>query len=285
MQSLVSEKSTISASISPENYAFLQRYVYQESGIVLDEGKNYLVESRLLPIVKQESLTTLNDLCNLLKAVAPAALRGRVIEAMTTNETLFFRDAAVFEALQKTILPAMIESRRSARRLRIWSAAASSGQEAYSIAMLLLEMGLEAWQIQILGTDLNQQILDRAKAGRYMQIEVNRGLPARYLVKYFTRNGLDWQIHDSLRRMVQFERFDLRSPMRVLGEFDLIFCRNVLIYFDVETKKRILGQIRQVMAPGAYLALGAAESTLNLDNAYTRVTHSGATFYQVSRGV
>lgn len=264
-----------------ENYAFLQRYIYQESGIVIDAGKNYLIESRLLPIVKQENLSTLNDLCSLLRATAPLQLKSRVVESMTTNETLFFRDLSVFDALQKEILPKLIESRRNVRRLSIWSAAASSGQEAYSIAMLLKEFGLEGWKVQIFGTDLNQQILDKAAAGKYLQIEVNRGLPAKYLVKYFTRAGLDWQISDALRAMVKFQRFDLRTSMSSFGPFDLIFCRNVLIYFDVDTKKQILASIRRTMSPGGLLALGAAETTINLDSAYTRVVHGAATFYQV----
>jgi len=254
MSIVIGEHQTAQSSISPENYSFLQRYIYQESGIVIDAGKNYLLESRLLPIVKQEKLTTLNDLCNLLRATAPVGLRSRVVESMTTNETLFFRDLPIFEALQQHILPKLVESRRDTKRISIWSAAASSGQEAYSIAMLLQEMRLEGWRIQILGTDLNQQILDKAASGRYLQIEVNRGLPAKYLVKHFTRVGLDWQIS---------------------------FCRNVLIYFDVETKRKILASLRQAMVPEALLALGAAETTINLDNNFQRVTFGSAAFYQV----
>jgi len=281
MQTTLGENQLAQTAISAENYAFLQRYIYQESGIVIDAGKNYLIESRLLPIVKQENLSTLNDLCSLLRATAPLQLKSRVVESMTTNETLFFRDLSVFDALQKDILPKLIEARRNVRRLSIWSAAASSGQEAYSIAMLLKEFGLEGWKVQIFGTDLNQQILDKAAAGKYLQIEVNRGLPAKYLVKYFTRAGLDWQISDALRSMVKFQRFDLRTSMSSFGPFDLIFCRNVLIYFDVDTKKQILASIRRTMSPGGLLALGAAETTINLDNAYTRVVHGAATFYQV----
>lgn len=281
MQTMLGEKQLAQTAITAENYAFLQRYIYQESGIVIDAGKNYLIESRLLPIVKQENLSTLNDLCSLLRATAPLQLKSRVVESMTTNETLFFRDLSVFDALQKEILPKLIESRRQVKRLNIWSAAASSGQEAYSIAMLLKEFGLEGWKVQIFGTDLNQQILDKAAAGRYLQIEVNRGLPAKYLVKYFTRVGLDWQISETLRSMVRFQRFDLRTSMGSFGPFDLVFCRNVLIYFDVDTKKQILASIRRTMSPGGLLALGAAETTINLDTAYSRVVHGAATFYQV----
>lgn len=281
MQTVLGEKQVGQTSISADNYAYLQRYIYQESGIVIDAGKNYLLESRLLPIVKQEKLTSLNDLCNLLRATAPQGLKSRVVESLTTNETLFFRDAALFEALQKNVLPDLVAARRETRRINIWSAAASSGQEAYSIAMLLHEMGLEGWNVQILGTDINQQILDRAIAGRYLQIEVNRGLPAKYLVKYFTRVGLDWQISPTLKSMVKFQQFDLRAPARSLGTFDLVFCRNVLIYFDVETKKKILASIRQALQPRGLLILGAAETTINLDSNFSRVLHGPATFYQV----
>lgn len=281
MQTMLAAKLNERDSITAENYQFLQRYIYQESGIVIDTGKTYLMESRLLPIVKQENLSTLNDLCNLLRATAPLSLKSRVVDSMTTNETLFFRDMPVFDALRTQILPDLVEARRGTRRISIWSAAASSGQEAYSIAMLLREMDLAGWRIQILATDLNQQILDRAKAGRYLQIEVNRGLPAKYLVKHFTRVGLDWQINDYLRSMVTFQRFDLRNSTRALGPFDLVFCRNVLIYFDVETKKKILGSIRQTINSRGLLALGAAETTINLDQEYGRVVYGPTAFYQV----
>ncbi|MBI2688867.1 MAG: protein-glutamate O-methyltransferase CheR [Acidobacteria bacterium] len=281
MQTALAEKPNASTAITADNYSYLQRYIYQESGIVIDLGKNYLLESRLLPIVKQENLATLNDLCSLLRATASPALKSRVVESMTTNETLFFRDPAVFGALQRHVLPQLVEARRAVKRISIWSAAASSGQEAYSVAILLREMGLEGWRIHILGTDLNQQILDKAAAGRYLQIEVNRGLPAKHLVRYFNRAGLDWQINNDIRPMVTFQRFDLRSSMHTFGPFDLVLCRNVLIYFDVETKKQILGSIRQTIAPGGLLALGAAETTINLDSAYTRVSYGQAAFYQV----
>lgn len=266
--------------ISPENYNFLQGEIYRESGIVLDETKTYLVESRLLPIVKKERLGTLNDLCALLKADCNG-LRRQVVEAMTTNETLFFRDSTVFDALHKSILPALIERRRTNRTLSIWSAAASSGQEAYSLAIMLLEMGLGDWNIRIVGTDLNTQILDRARSGRYMQIEVNRGLPAKYLVKYFQRTGLEWQLKEEVRRMVEFRTFDLRQSMRGLGPFDLIFCRNVLIYFDTDTKKKILGEIYRVLPSDGALVLGSAETTINLDARFVRKTFDQATFYGI----
>ncbi|MDQ2842094.1 MAG: protein-glutamate O-methyltransferase CheR [Acidobacteriota bacterium] len=270
----------MTSQITPENYAFLQKRIYRDSGIVLDDSKLYLIESRLAPILESDRIATLNDLCVLLKTIGGASLRQRVVEAMTTNETLFFRDPPVFEALRKIVLPDLIERRRSIRKLSFWSAAASSGQEAYSLAMLLLEMGLAGWEIQIVGTDLNSQILDRARTGRYLQIEVNRGLPAPCLVKYFQRVGLEWQLSEQIRKMVKFVPFDLRQSACPMGQFDLVLCRNVLIYFDVETKKKILGQIRGSLFEKGYLVLGCAESTFNLDNAFTKQSIGPATFYQ-----
>lgn len=281
MQTLSTAPPFSPAGLSPDNYSFLQQYIYRESGIVIDAGKSYLLESRLLPIVKTENLSTLNDLCRLLRATAPPALKTKVIESLTTNETLFFRDSNVFDALDKSVFPQLIEAKKDTKRISIWSAAASTGQEAYSLAMMLMERGLPGWSISVLGTDLNQQVLDKAAEGRYLQIEVNRGLPARYLVKYFTRVGLDWQLSPAIRAMVKFRQLDLRTPLRGMGPFDLVFCRNVLIYFDVDTKKKILAEMRATMRSGSLLILGAAETTLNLDDSYVRVPHGAAAFYRV----
>jgi chemotaxis protein methyltransferase CheR len=271
--------------ISPENYAFIQRYIYAESGIVVDSGKHYLLESRLVPIVRQEKLGNLNDLCHLLRATGGGELKRQVVESLTTNETLFFRDPPVFDALREHVLPQLMALRKDSRQLSIWSAASSTGQEAYSLAMLLSELGGLNWTIRILGTDLNEQILARAAAGRFAQLEVNRGLPARLLVKYFRRAGLDWEIDPAIRAMVRFERFDLRNPMGRLGAFDLVLCRNVLIYFDVETKKKILREIRGILRPGGLLLLGSAETTINLDENYTRAVYGSATFYKPQGGM
>ncbi len=268
------------AQITPENYAFLQDRIYRDSGIVLDDTKHYLIESRLLPIVRKEKLGTLNELCARLRAIESGPLRRQVVEAMTTNETFFFRDVAVFDTLRDKVLPALVEKRQSSRTLSIWSAAASSGQEAYSLAILLLEMGLGSWNIRIFGTDLNTQILDQARAGRYLQLEVNRGMPAKYLVKYFQRAGLEWQVKDEVRRVVEFRTFDLRQTMRGLGPFDLVLCRNVLIYFDVKTKKQILGELRRVLNPQGLLLLGSAETTLNLDDRFARRVIGPSVFYE-----
>ena len=271
--------SVTTSTIGPENYRFLKDYIYQESGIVLDDDKHYLLVARLLPVAQQVHLNSLDALCAALRNSVDPPLQRKVVEAMTTHETLFFRDMVPFDALKSLILPPLIEQRKATRRLTFWSAAASSGQEAYSLAMLLLEMGLENWNIQILGTDLSEQILARAREGRYLQIEVNRGLPASYLLKYFERKGLDWQIKEHVRRMVRFESFDLRKSMRTKGPFDVIFCRNVLIYFDVETKKKILRELRGTLFPGGYLLLGTAETTLNLDDWFQRVSAGRAVLY------
>jgi chemotaxis protein methyltransferase CheR len=268
------------SEISRENYGFLQQYVYRTSGIVLADNKHYLVEARLEPIVRRENLRTINDLCALIRATSGGRVSQEVVEAMTTNETLFFRDAIPFKILREVLLPPLIAARSQSRKLTFWSAASSSGQEAYSLAMMLCEMGLQDWNIEIRGTDLNERMVERARLGAYAQIEVNRGLPATHLVKYFERHGLEWRVKDNLRRMVRFESFDLRQPMRLMGPFDFVLCRNVLIYFDVETKKRILSEIETTMIPNGHLLLGAAETTMNLSDAFERDAFEGVSFYR-----
>ncbi len=265
--------------ISGENYAYLQQQIYRSSGIVLDESKRYLLETRLTPIIRRENLKSINDLCALLRATSKPKITQEIMEAMTTNETFFFRDVAPFKILKEKILPALLEERKLSRQLSIWSAAASSGQEAYSLVMMLLEMGLKDWKLDILGTDIAEKVLERGRAGKYIQIEVNRGLPAPYLVKYFTRQGLEWQVKDELRRMVRFQQFDLRQSMKGFGPFDIILCRNVLIYFDVETKKNILRQMEGTLRRGGSLLLGAAETTMNLNVSLERQVVDGGAFY------
>jgi chemotaxis protein methyltransferase CheR len=278
IQSLPAASGT--AALDPGNYRFLQEYIYRESGIVLDQDKHYLFEARLMPIVNREQLGSLNDLCALLRGVRAAAVKQQVVDSMTANETLFFREMPHYDALRTEVIPRLVEQRQGQRRMSFWSAASSTGQEAYSLAMMLIEMGLGNWNIQILGTDLCTQVLDRARDGRFHQIEVNRGLPVQYLVKYFTRVGLEWQLKDEVRRMVRFERFDLRQSMRSLGPFDVVFCRNVLIYFDTETKKKIMGDIRGTLFGGGYLLLGGSETTLGLDEVYQRVPVGKTVLYR-----
>ncbi len=273
------ETQRLKAEIFPENYRFLQRHVYSQVGIVLEDNKHYLFDSRLAPIVKQLGLDSTNDLCALLGAKHSSDLDHLVAEAMTTNETYFYRDPSQYEAIRTVLLPKLREDRCRSRALRFWSAAASTGQEAYSLAMLLLEEHLEDWNVQILGTDFSPKVLERARAGLYQQIEVNRGLPANLLVKHFRRSGLDWQLSDTLRRMVRFETIDLRKSMSTLGPFDLVFCRNVMIYFDSETKRNIMKQIHGTLNKGGWLLLGGAESVFGLDECFERLTLGNLTVY------
>lgn len=267
------------AALSPKNYLFLQTFIKERSGIVVEADKHYLLEARLLPLVRHHKLDGLDALATHLATRPASPLAGEVIEAMTTNETLFFRDVAMFDALRTKVLPGLFTTAGRSRPLRIWSAAASTGQEAFSIAMLLLEMGKTARSVEILATDLDTQVLARAREGVYQQFDVNRGLPASYLMKYFSRKGLQWQLQEQVRSMVSFQQFDLRRDCRPLGMFDLILCRNVLIYFDNPTKSRIVEQMRSVLTTDAMLVLGCAETVLNIHTGFNRVTHGNAAFY------
>lgn len=266
--------------ILPENYKFLQDFIYRESGIVLEAEKQYLLDARLLGLARESGLTTLNDLCALLRASQVPSLRQRVVDALTTNETYFMREPAHYEALRDVLLPALIRLKEDSRRLRFWSAASSTGQEAYTLAMLLLEAGLGSWNIEILGTDLSTQVLERAQQGRYSQLEMNRGLPSAYLLKYFRRAGLQWELKEDVRRMVKFQQFDLRSSMRSLGPFDVVFCRNVLIYFDVPTKAKIINEIHGTLFRGGHLFLGSTETSLPLGDLFERKSLRDATLYE-----
>ncbi len=249
-----------SAALSPEGFDFLRRHVYAGSGIVLQPEQQYLVEARLTPVAREIGLGSLDNLCAALRETRDAGLRDRVVEAMTTNETYFFREPAQYEALRHSILPELIRSRQATRKLSFWSAAASTGQEAYSLAMMLLEMGLHGWNLDILGTDLSRHVLRRAESGGYSQLEVNRGLPAALLLKYFHRSGLEWELNPEVRRLVRFRTIDLRSSMRAMGPFDVVFCRNVLIYFDLATRQSILDEIHGSLFRGGSLLLGTAET-------------------------
>jgi chemotaxis protein methyltransferase CheR len=273
------DSQTSTPEIHAENYRFLQERVYSQAGIVLEHDKHYLFETRLTPIVRQLGLGSINDLCALLKATCETEVGRQVVEAMTTNETYFFRDPAQYDAIRSALLPKLKEDRRDSRRMRFWSAAASTGQEAYSLAMLLSEEGLSDWNLQILGTDFSSRILERARSGKYQQIEVNRGLPAKLLVKHFRRSGVDWQLSDSVCRMVRFETIDLRQSMRLLGPFDLVFCRNVLIYFDTETKNKIIKELHGTLFRGGWLLLGGAETAFSAEEWFDRQTVGGASVY------
>jgi chemotaxis protein methyltransferase CheR len=271
--------SLVPAACSAQSYAFFQQFIYSRSGIVLDEDKHYLLESRLLPILRELEIGSLDELTHRLSKNPPAALAQRVIEAMTTHETLFFRNPALFEALRRKVLPELLERREERRKVRIWSAAASSGQEAYSLAMMLVEMGSSPAEVEILGTDLSAQVLERARQGVYLPFEVKRGLSPACLNRHFTHNGLQWQLKDEVRRRVRFQQLDLRCDFRFLGVFDLILCRNVLIYFDLPTKSQILDRIHGMLLPGAKLVLGHAETVLNLHPGFERTPINNVTLY------
>jgi chemotaxis protein methyltransferase CheR len=266
--------------ILPENYRFLQQHVYAESGIVLEENKHYLFECRLTPVAARLGLRSINQLCDVLRENGRLELRRNVVEAMTTNETYFFRDPAHYEAIRTCLLPRLRAEIRNGRRLRFWSAAASTGQEAYSLAMVLLEEGFTESTVEIFATDFSSCVVQRARSARYQQIEVNRGLPVTMLVKYLTRIGVDWQLRDDLRRMVRFEQIDLRKELGGLGTFDLIFCRNVMIYFDAQTRLRLLEQLHCCLARGGWLLLGGAETSSEIDRWFERRTIANATIYE-----
>lgn len=263
--------------ISPDNYAYLQRWIQSSSGIVIDAHKSYLLESRLNPIADNEGLRSIDDLCQQLRQAKPGLAR-KVVEAMTTHETLFFRDSAPFEALRKNLIPQLLRDRPRGHKLQIWSAAASSGQEAYSLAMLLLECGVTPAEVSILGTDLSEKVLERARAATYGAFEVSRGLPADFLARYFTKRDGDYVVRDHVRQMCRFEPLDLRASFRGRGPFDVILCRNVLIYFDTTTKEGILRELRASMARGGYLMLGSAE-TIGTVPGFKRISTADAIAY------
>jgi chemotaxis protein methyltransferase CheR len=259
--------------LSPAAFAYVRSLVRQRAAIVLDDSKEYLVEARLGALARREGVDTVDALVHRLRAAPFNGLHRQVVSAMTTNETSFFRDVHPFEALRRTLLPELIDRRRAARRLTIWSAACSTGQEPYSVAMLLREHFPETaqWSVRIFATDLAQEVLERARAGVFTQLEVNRGLPAPLLVRYFRQDGTDWQITPEIRDMVQFEEMNLIEPWPALPDFDVVLLRNVLIYFDGESKQRVLRNLRQVLRPDGVLLMGGAETTLNLDDAYERL--------------
>ena len=255
--------------MTPMEYDYLRRLLKERSGLVLSHDKQYLVESRLVPLARKAGLPGISELVARLKN-GEASLTTDVVEAMTTNETFFFRDKIPFDHLRDTILPILMQSRANRRSLRIWSAACSTGQEPYSIAMSLKEKAamLAGWRIEIVGTDLSQEVLEKSKSGIYSQFEVQRGLPIQLLVKYFAQIGEMWQLNGDVRSMVQYRQLNLLQDFSSLGKFDVIFCRNVLIYFDQETKAAIFERIAKVLEPDGMLMLGAAESVVGITDAF-----------------
>jgi chemotaxis protein methyltransferase CheR len=268
--------------ITASDFDYVRGLVRDRSAIVLEPGKEYLVESRLLSLVQRKGMPDIATLVSELRRVRDGGLHTQVVEAMTTNETSFFRDIHPFNALRDTLLPEVIERRGSERSLKIWSAACSSGQEPYTIAMLIRENfpALASWRIEILGTDLSTEVLERAREGRYAQLEVNRGLPAPMLVKYLEHQGASWVVKPDLKRGIDFRPMNLITPWPTMPRFDFVFLRNVLIYFDRATKHQILENVRRVLRPDGYLFLGAAETTLNVHDGYERVALERAGCYR-----
>lgn len=248
------------------DFDYLSGLLRQRSGLVLSPDKVYLLESRLLPIARDNGIDTLEALVMKMRATRDEALISAVVEAMTTNESFFFRDTKPFSIFRENTLPALLQARASRRRIRIWCAAASTGQEPYSLAMILKEMEAElaGWRIEILGTDLSTDVLAKAKAGFYSQFEVQRGLPIQYLMKYFTQVNDMWQVNPEIRSMVQYKVYNLLDNFAPLGTFDVIFCRNVLIYFDQPTKAEVLDRMAKILPADGSLFLGGAETVLGV---------------------
>ena len=251
------------------DFNFLRLLLHLRSGLSLSLEKRYLAESRLGILCRRRGIDGIATLIQLLRPGTDAALENAVIEAMTTNETLFFRDQTPFELFRNVILPERLALNERTRSLRIWCAAVSTGQEAYSLAMILDEMAprLAGWKVQIIGTDISGEVLDRARLGVYSQFEIQRGLPIQMLLKHFQQDGDKWQVSERLRAMVELKRHNLLEPSGHLGQFDVIFCRNVLIYFDVQTKAKVLEALAPRLAPKGAILLGAAETVVGISTA------------------
>jgi chemotaxis protein methyltransferase CheR len=254
--------------VTPLDYEFLRKLLRECSGLDLSSDKQYLVESRLIPLARRVGLPGIAELVAKIKSGSDA-LTSEVVEAMTTNETFFFRDKIPFDHLRETVLPELMQARANRRSLRIWCAASSTGQEPYSIAMCLKGFAaLAGWRVEILATDLSQGVLEKSRAGIFSQFEVQRGLPIQMLVKHFTQIGELWQLNADIRAMVQHRQLNLLQDFSHLGTFDVIFCRNVMIYFDQDTKSGIFDRLAKVLEPDGVLALGAAESVVGISDVF-----------------
>ena len=276
--------SVTATSVANENHLiYLRELVLTRSGIVLEPEKDYLLQSRLDPVAKEAGFNSLEDLAQKLRTTPSGPLHEKVVEAMTTNETSFFRDIHPFEAFKDAVLPDIIKKRADSRKLSIWCGASSSGQEPYTVAMILREHfpELMTWDVKFVATDISEQMLDKCREGKYSQLEVNRGVPAQLLVKYFDKKGMSWRIKEHLRLMIEFMPLNLIGAWPPMPKVDIVWLRNVLIYFDVETKKRILQKVRSIMQPDGYLFLGGAETTMNIDNHFQRVPFNMTSCYHL----
>jgi chemotaxis protein methyltransferase CheR len=270
-------------TISPADFDYIRDFVRRRAAIVLEDGKEYLAISRLSPVARGNGMDSVGELVTALRTAPHGSpLHDLVVDAMTTNETSFFRDVHPFESLRTAVLPEIIERNKTRRTIDIWCAASSSGQEPYSLAMLIREHFplIGGWTIRILGTDISPSMIAKARSGKYGQLEVNRGLPAPLLIKYFHRAGAHWELDDSVRRMVRFEMHNLAGTWPALPLMDIVMMRNVLIYFDFSTRADLLGKVRRVLRPEGYLLLGSAETTLNLQVDLERQPFGRTTWYR-----
>lgn len=271
------------ATIDTQTFDFISELIRKKSAIVLEKSKGYLVESRLAPVAREFGFENLEVLVSELRKPTAHSLVQKVVDAMTTNETSFFRDLHPFQALKTTILPDLIEKRGRQRTLNIWSNACSSGQEPYTLAMSIKEHfpELASWRVRLIGSDLSSKILARAAEGVFTQTEVNRGLPMQLLLKYFAKDGIQWRIADELRKMIEFKPLNLiESFPSSLPKMDVVFLRNVLIYFSPETKTAILNKVLATLAPDGYLFLGGAETTMNLNVRFEKQLIGSAVCYR-----
>ncbi len=269
--------------LSKSDFEYLRILIKQKAGIILEDGKETLVEQRISPLMIQDKIASPEAFVTLLKSNPNHLLHQKFVDVLTTNESFFFRDWYPFEAFRKMVMPDIISKRLKDQKINIWFGASSSGQEPYSIAMLIDQHfpTLANWKINMIGTDLSTEMVRRCKSGRYNQTEVSRGLPAAFLIKYFQKIGGEFVINDAMRAKIDFKQMNLLGNWGpITSDLDVVFLRNVLIYFDLETKRTILKNINNLLKPGGYLFLGAAESTLNLVDCFERVQSEGAMFYK-----
>ena len=271
-------------ALQQSDFDFVQKLVQQKAAIVLDNGKQYFVESRLTPLAQNTGHDSIEKLILALKQNPHnSRMIEQVVEAITIHETSFFRDIHPFKCMKEVVMPALLEKRASQHSLNLWCAACSSGQEPYTVTMLMRENfpQLQSWNVRFIATDISNQILNRAREGKFSQLEVNRGLPAPLLLKHFEKQGLEWQIKPQLRSSIEFRKLNLIDNWPPMPKMDVVFLRNVLIYFDVETKRRILGEVRKLLNPDGFLFLGAAEMPMSIDNAFERIDYPRSGCYKL----
>jgi chemotaxis protein methyltransferase CheR len=268
-------------TLSASEFAYVSNLVRRDAAIVLEPGKEYLVEARLTPLARQSGAASVSEFVMRAQQRLDPDTQRRIIDALTTNETSFFRDGEPFVAMKSLVLPEMISNRTATRQIRLWSAACSTGQEAYTLAMQMEDNLPGGWTYEIVGTDISTEVLAKADAGKYSQLEINRGLPATSLVKHFERVGAHWQVSPKLRRNVSFRKLNLAASFPPMPQFDVIFIRNVLIYFDVATKRAVLNRVKALLKPDGWLFLGSAETTIGIDDQFDRVVTGRTSAYRL----